>query len=49
MVTWMDRLTALLGFCLMVAGAAMVYVPAALIVAGALLLGSVLWRVKGWA
>lgn len=49
MVTWVDRLTVVAGFGLLVGGLAMVYVPAALIVAGALLMASALWRVKGWA
>jgi hypothetical protein len=47
--TWVDRATAVIGFGLLIWGIAMVYVPAAFIVAGLLLLGSVLWRVKGWA
>lgn len=49
MVTWVDRATAVIGFGLLIAGFAMVYVPAAFIVAGLVLLGSVLWRVKGWS
>lgn len=49
MVTWADRVAALAGFGLFVAGVAMVYVPAALMVAGGMLLGAALWRVKGWA
>lgn len=45
-MTWVDRLTALAGFGLVVAGVAMVSAPAAFVVAGVLLLSSVLWRVK---
>jgi hypothetical protein len=48
-VSWLERLAGLLGFALFVGGIAMIHVPAALIVAGALLMASVLWRVKGWA
>jgi len=49
MVTWADRIAAATGFALFVGGVAMIYVPAALITAGTLLLGSALWRIKGWA
>ena len=45
--TWVDRLTALVGFGLIVGGVALVSVPAAAVVAGVLLLGSVFWRIKG--
>ena len=41
-----DRLSILAGVALLVSGVAMVYVPAAFILSGSLLLAGVVWRAR---
>jgi hypothetical protein len=44
MVTWLDRLVALAGFGMVVGGVVLIHRPAAMIVAGVLLLAAVVGR-----